>query len=332
MERTVRNLFSEQVLWESAHRFGANPGSLRLLSDVENFVYEGDAGGALLILRITHSSHRTVEAILGELDWIAHLRAHGISVPPPIRSVAGEHVEVVITGDTSFAATAFEKASGENIIEANRCTPEMYEKWGRVLGRMHALAKGYAPRNPLYRRAQWFEDDLVVNAEKYIPGQDTILEKYRNLTDYLHTLPRDQDSYGLIHADCTDVNFFVHDGEITVFDLDDCQYHWFLYDIAVILFDTLPWLPHHGMDKEGFGCYFWRHFMRGYGLENALDPSWLSQLSHFLRLREMNLYLVFHKKWDLDSLQEWQADRLKEFKYHLENDVPYTYASGVCTI
>ena len=46
--------------------------------------------------------------------------------------------------------------------------------------------------------------------------------------------PKIADSYGLIHNDFNDGNFTVDydNGDITVFDFDDCCYFWFMYDLA----------------------------------------------------------------------------------------------------
>ena len=319
MEKNVLNLFDAHILRESARRFGANP-ALRLVSQVENFVYEGEDGQRPLILRVTHSSHRTAEAILGELDWIEYLYANGVSVPQAIGSVGGKLVEVVESDDSHFLVTAFQKLHGENIIKADACTPGMYQKWGRILGRMHALAKHYEPRHASYRREQWFQDDHVRHAAKYVAGQAIILEKHRRLMGHLHALPRDKDSFGLIHTDFTDVNFFVYDQEIAAFDFDDCQYHWFAYDIAVILFD-IHWLPQREMGKEEFERFFWEHFWQGYTRENVLDGYWLDQLPLLMKLCEMCLYVFFYIKWDFDNLEEWQRDMIKKYQDNIEKDV-----------
>ena len=54
---------------------------------------------------------------------------------------------------------------------------------------------------------------------------------------WLDSLPKDDDCYGLIHADIHQGNFFVDENDnITIFDFDDCHYHWFAYDLAVPLF------------------------------------------------------------------------------------------------
>jgi Ser/Thr protein kinase RdoA (MazF antagonist) len=187
---------------------------------------------------------------------------------------------------------------------------------------MHALAQDYPPPGQASLRPAWHQNDLLVNAEHYLAEQPAALQRLQTLTAELRQLPQTPDSFGLAHTDFTDVNFFVHDQQIYAYDFDDCEHHWFVYDIAVILFDSLPWLPHHEMDEQTFAVHFWEHFMGGYTQENTLDQSWLDRLPLFMKLRQLCLYTFFHKKWDFSDLQEWQQKMVQEFKTNIENDLP----------
>ena len=44
---------------------------------------------------------------------------------------------------------------------------------------------------------------------------------------------------------------------------------------------------------------------------------------HFLKLREMDLYIVIHRSLDLDDLDPWCASFMDNRKVKIENDVPY---------
>jgi Ser/Thr protein kinase RdoA (MazF antagonist) len=321
MERKVRELFNTDILLEAARLFNARADSAVLLSDMENFVYACDGAKDPIVLRITHSSHRNIQALQGELDWMAYLSKGGVPLPEPLRSMDGNLVEQVGGDNGQFLATAFSKIPGQTILDAEECTPEIYQQWGGVLGRMHALTKDYLPPHPSLRRPAWFENDILANAKNYIPGQTVVIDKLKNLMDDLQTLPQDRDSFGLIHSDFTDVNFFVHDHHITAFDFDDSEYHWLIYDIAVILFD-IPWLPQLDLNEADFGKYFWQSFYKGYSKENVLDGNWLERLPQFMKLRQIFLYIVYHKKWDLDNLTARQQQVLSEYKDKIENDIP----------
>lgn len=313
----------------SAALFNLKSETLDLISDMENFVYLSEAKIPPCVLRITHSSHRTKEEILGEFEWIEFLAENGVSVIRPIYSINGMLVEVIDVGKTHFLVTAFLKIPGMTILDANECTPGIYQQWGQTLGKMHGLAKLFIPQNPAHKRSEWFMEDGVKNADKYIPTQTYILEKYKRLISDLGDLPKDQNSYGLIHGDLSDVNFFVHDHKITVFDFDDCTYHWFVHDIAVILYDCLDWLPHGEMTHEAFVRFFWKNFYQGYCRENDLDSFWMDQLPKFLKLREMNLYVVLHKKWDLNDLQGRRQIYLDKLKHNIQNDIFFLDSSSL---
>ena len=57
----------------------------------------------------------------------------------------------------------------------------------------------------------------------------------------MDTLRQESDAYGLVHADLHMGNFFVdHSGQMTVFDFDDCCFHWFGYDCAVSVVSSMP--------------------------------------------------------------------------------------------
>jgi amicoumacin kinase len=322
MERRVRGLFTPDLLYKSARLFGADVKSALLLSEMENFVYSCDSAKGQLILRITHHSHRSTDELLGELDWMAYLSRGGVPLALPFQSIHGNLVEQVGIGESRFVVTAFPKLPGQTILEAHECTPEIFHQWGRIMGKMHTLSKDYHPTIPSYRRFTWIENDIFVNAGKYIDGQSMILCKMQKLIADLQGLPQDRESYGLVHRDFTDVNFLVNDHRIAVIDFDDAEYHWFIYDIAIVLFDSLPFLPHQEMDEGCFGKYFWHYFYNGYTQENRLDDSWLERLPQFIKLCQIFMYIWFHKKWDQDKLTEGRKSVIARYKENIENDVP----------
>jgi hypothetical protein len=49
----------------------------------------------------------------------------------------------------------------------------------------------------------------------------------------------------------------------------------------------------------------------------------LKQLNLFWKLREMILYLFYHKKLDVNNLSERQQALLREAKHTIENDILY---------
>ncbi len=89
---------------------------------------------------------------------------------------------------------------------------------------MHHLTKSYVPGSDGFRPDGM--EDLGGFAEKFLPPSEIeVITKWNCMLDYLRTLPKGIDEYGLIHQDLHGGNFFVDDaGNMTIFDFDDSQY------------------------------------------------------------------------------------------------------------
>jgi Ser/Thr protein kinase RdoA (MazF antagonist) len=66
------------------------------------------------------------------------------------------------------------------------------------------------------------------------------------------------------------------------------------------------------------------HFLSGYRAENHLEGEWLKEIPSFLKLREIDLYAVIHRSFDVDNIDDpWVARYMKNRKTRIENDVPF---------
>lgn len=326
MDKKALEIYRNKVLHEAAKYFGVTKVQLELLTGgSENFVYGYERNDKDFILRITHSSHRNVDLIKGELDWINYLVNNGASVSRPIFSNNKELVEVIEINDSYYSVVSFEKAKGIRAekLETTEWNANLFQRWGQAMGKIHALTKKYKPRNNSIKRPEWYEEDYY-NVEKYLPPSQTIvIEKSCSLIRHLDTLPKDKDSYGLIHLDVHLGNFFVYDGEITLFDFDDCAYGWFVMDIATILFDTLMLHPSIEEDKKCFARYFMENYLKGYNGENSITSYWLKQIPDFLKLQEILIYTIIHHDCDLNNLDEWCKNFMNNRRHNIENDIPF---------
>jgi Ser/Thr protein kinase RdoA (MazF antagonist) len=326
MEIAVVQEFNDEIVNEAAARYGIDKEKLKLISDFENYIYEYEKDDQYYILRFTHSSHRTENLVNGELDWIFYLHKNGANVCNPVFSNNNKLVERIDAKNSYFLATAFEKAPGEPPRRNNAAlwNSSLFEKWGQTVGKMHALTKNYKPSDEYPKRFELQEDDLYQNGESYIKVYgDGLVQKHRDLMKWYRSLPVSNDSYGLVQTDVHQGNFFVKDNNITVFDFDDCAYTWFMNDIAIVLFYATWRLPYDEKTRTQFAKSFLEHFLRGYKLENSLDPSWLKTIPSFLKLREIIVFTVFNKKFDLENLNVNQKALLDDMRHKIENDIPF---------
>ncbi|QYR22814.1 phosphotransferase [Paenibacillus sp. sptzw28] len=313
MEQEVEKLFGESILREAAIRFDLNAGTWRKLGDFENYVYEADRDGKQVILRLTHSSHRTLDEIHAELNWIAYLSSSGLGDQiseclPSRNALTAERIDA---GDSYFIACLFRKAPGQRADWKDPAVwnAELFGAWGAVTGRMHRITEGYNQTvgNGIPRRAEWDEDELLIHADRYIPKDEPVVrERLETVMARLRRLPKPVDGYGLIHTDLHEGNFFVDRGRITVFDFDDCAYNWFVHDLAIPMYYAVSrGAPEsYGGDRSAFARDFFLAFWQGYAPEYRLAPEWLDALPVFLEMRDLTLYLVLHKKMDVNSLPE----------------------------
>jgi Ser/Thr protein kinase RdoA (MazF antagonist) len=321
MDPKIVKRYNDDILHEAMQCFGIKENQIELLDGFESFIYEFcRPQDGEFILRVGHSGRRTPEMIAGEVDWINYLARGGANVSRAILSNQGKLVEAIDDGHgEQFLATAFIKARGGPSWETE-WTPEFIEHYGRVIGRIHRLTKDYAPSNPAWQRPEW-DSAGNLEIEKWLPASETVaLQKFQALMRHFETLPKDRGNYSLIHQDAHGGNFYVHEGEITLFDFDDCVYSWFIYDIAMVLF-------YAAMFKDDMGAYtaaFMRDFLRGYSRENTLDPQWLLELPHFLKLREIDLYALIHFSFDLETEDDpWVTGYMEGRKERIDADLPY---------
>lgn len=320
MERRIKERYSDNILQEATRRFGIADGQIRLLDGFESFMYEFEKNESSYILRIGHSLRRNVALIQAEVDWINYLAAGGATVARAVLSERGNLVEGVDDGQgEQFLATAFIKASGGPPAQ-DVWNARLFERYGQLIGRMHALSKSYEPPRPEWRRPHWNDAEMLEVDRLLPPSEWRVLERYHELMERLATLPRDRETYGLIHQDAHGGNFFVDDvGNITLFDFDDCAYSWYANDIAIVLFYAVMY-PKSADDIREFMI----PFLKGYHTENRLDPAWLQEIPYFLKLREIDMYAVIHRSFDVNNLDDpWVARFMAGRKERLEAGTPY---------
>jgi Ser/Thr protein kinase RdoA (MazF antagonist) len=171
------------------------------------------------------------------------------------------------------------------------------------------------------KRPEW-DDDSNEFVERYLPAAETLARgKYRALCDHLNTLPKDKHSYGLIHQDAHENNFFMDQaGAITLFDFDDCAYSWYINDIAIVLF----YMSMEEDDPSAFTRQFMPAILRGSQSAHRLDLRWLSEIPAFLKLRELELYAVMHRDFDVANIDDpWCARFMRDRKFKIEHDLPF---------
>jgi amicoumacin kinase len=297
------------------HLYGQIEGDLVRINDgFHNTVYTTRH----FIFRVTPSSRRKKSDITNELTFIESLWKYGVPVSLPVKSLLERLVEPL---DENHFVVAFEKAKGTPIDVTNRnvWNKQLYFHWGNLLGKMHNAGGKIKVNRPTWTVNQ---PDLLNLFPKITSG--TIANKYKQLLNKLMNFQPTTNLFGLIHNDLHQGNIFVNEGSLTLFDFDDCAYHWFAYDIATAFYHAYWQASSFTPENTNFSREFWEHFLRGYQQEHKISKEIIQQIPIFLKIREIFLYTLFLEKWDLANLQDWQAYTLTDLKSNIESGKPYS--------
>jgi Ser/Thr protein kinase RdoA (MazF antagonist) len=322
MDPKSKAIYSDAILAEAMRRYSIPEGQIELLDGFESFIYTFHKDQKDYILRLSHSLRYSLVGIEGEIDWINYLAAGGVLAARAVPALSGRLAEQIEDGAGGyFTASAFEKAPGGPASRAD-WEAGLLIRIGALLGQMHRLSQDYNPPESRLRRHEW-DEGLDQSAALYLPpGEERVTARWNELLAELRALPRDRQSYGLIHQDMHGGNFFLDGQNITLFDFGDCCYGWFAYDLAIAFFYVIP---HYCRTPEQLAlarrCL--EELWSGYCQENTLDPAWLENIPAFLKLREIDLYIAIHRSLDLNNLDPWCASFMAGRKEHIEDALPF---------
>jgi len=281
------------------------------------------------ILRIASANHRSKEETQSEIDFLLFLKENGVSVSSPLKGLDGEYVYAINEHNEKWIVSAFEIAKGKDFRSRSNDTDIRFYEAGRMLGKIHKYSKIYSPSNPNPRR-QWYESQHLVKASNLFEEYDHQLKvKFDEFIDQMNKLPKTNDSYGLIHGDYLFSNYFFNGNNITVIDFDECEYSWFIYDIAVCMYYYLL-----GSDptkvsskiKEAEKLLY--NLLSGYIKENHIDLRWIININLFFKMREYVLMSTLLER-NCEGLKGWNKSFFDGALDRQLNDKPFIRADFV---
>ena len=243
------------------------------------------------------------------MDFHYYLFENNICVSAPLKTINGELVILTHDNGEDYIITAFAWLNGQT-WGYDGSNAQMSYNWGKVIGDMHCAAKDYKPPNEydvqkdIFNGYYWgaFFDNLTVYPDVY--------EITRELLGEMTVLPRDKDSFGVIHGDLHQGNFFTDGDKIHIIDFGDSIYGWFGLDVAISLCHALWWgrKDNNGNDYTNLII---ENFFRGYLSANQLSDFWLSKIPMFMKYRHI---CMNPEKHGLGCNRE-------EWIYNIENDI-----------
>lgn len=247
------------------------------------------------VLRISSTGDRTEMDYLTETEFVHYLAEHGAPVADVIPSVNGKLIEVVDDDEGVVFISLFEYAKGMLLCDngyryrEGASLEEYFYNTGKTLGKIHELSKHFELTED-HRRPDYFDKYNMEYINNLIPDTPTIYSDLKNAIDArlekFQKLPIDSQNYGLIHFDFSDGNYHIDmaNGNITVFDFDNCMYCWYMFDLANLYLHGEGWFrnePDPTKRAAGMKHYF-DTILKGYKSETTISDEFLNQLPLFI--------------------------------------------------
>ncbi len=265
---------------------------VEFVSASENTVYRvTTSDAASYALRVHRPGYHTLPELESENFWTMALAGAGVATPRPLVTREGHGYATVpygSDGDVRHVGMIewLDGASLEEVLEEEgRDVPALFGELGGLIGRMHTQAEQWE-LPPEFERHRLDVDGLLGEepfwgrfweVREFAPRRELVLEIRARLAAALHAFGTSADRFGLIHSDLLPPNLLVRaDGSIAAIDFDDTAHGWFLYDIAVALFEVST--------DPGYGAYR-DALVAGYRAERALGDEDVARLPIFILVR-----------------------------------------------
>ncbi len=321
MENQIVKFYNDTELKkEIADKFKLENETIVLIGGFENIIYEVSSDSKKYILRITHSSHRNREQLKGEIEWMNYLLDKDNSIIKPIPFRNNNFIESISYKSSTFFITKFSKAPGLAPNQKN-WNNILIESFGNEIGKLHSDSREYIPNDLQCKRPDWDDNIFIDDEEETSDNLQNIHIKYKDLLNKIDKLPKNKDSFGLIHGDIHFGNVMLDINEITILDFDDCAYDWYLNDIAVFLFYSIC-IYSQDIDGIDFVHNFLEHFLKGYRQHSEIRNEELLSLSLFLKRKEISFFLILSSLPE-NELYDYEKKFMNGRKEKIEADVPF---------
>ncbi len=319
----VRIIYSDKEIISFAERFTSSVESIELLGQSHNTVYKITCRNSF-ILRVTPLCHRSRNEIVSELDFLIHLHENGATVSSPLLSLTGDLVIGFQSDSGDGHISAFTIAEGLDWRTRDNDHISL-EHIGRSHGKIHKESRNYDPVN-FPKRRQYFESQhLKKAAQVFRKANPKLVEYFESYLADLSVMTKSPLNYGLTHGDFLFSNYNItSDNKVTVFDFDECEYSWYINDIAICVYYYLlggdpTELNKKSEEAEQMVC----SLMKGYLAEYPLPLEELEKMNLLFSMRDYILLSTIYerdhvyRKWEKDFIGG-AVDRITNKRHFIE--------------
>jgi Ser/Thr protein kinase RdoA (MazF antagonist) len=250
---------------------------------------------------------RTLAEVRSEMAWLFAIRREtDLVVPEPVGAANGSPLTVAEADGVPGPRTCvlFRRHPGRFLDGG--LTPTHLERVGRFMARLHEHALHFEPP-PDFRR--WRIGDTTGAVAGYIAAtvESAFGSRGRGIAEDVisstqrvqHELGTDHETYGLIHADLHQDNYFFHRGQVRAIDFDDCGWGHFAYDLSVTLSEVRTRPDYPALQAA---------LLRGYREARRFPVEHEPHLKTFYRLRLLQLILWFIEQRHHPAFADWETE------------------------
>lgn len=245
------------------------------------FIFPGEPH----MIRVSIGSVKTREETMSEVLWVDDLKQFSETVCEPFPSLKNHIVEEFEIDGVHYRAAMFRTARGA-VREITDLDAMHFIAVGDLLGRIHAAGADSAKAGISYKRKKWYEKQApsFAYARENLPAD--LMERIDGIYEKVKAVPEDPRWFGMIHGDFHSNNYFVDGNNIWIFDFDECNYGYFMYDIASA---CITWLMNgYHMEKcrrDALNEDILPYFRTGYELHLKLPEEHWQLLELFIEYR-----------------------------------------------
>ncbi|MDM5249522.1 phosphotransferase [Lysinibacillus sp. G4S2] len=266
--------------------------------------------------RITN--YKSFDEQLEEVNYTNFLFKEGLGVSPTIASINGKAIEKITLENKEVLIVLYKSAPGVH-LPRNEWNAEILKELGRQMGKLHRISKKFEEIHPIRYINDWHDNEEYAFL-KYIPKEEcAIRDIAKEVLSSIKKIPKNNSNYGLLHGDLWLENILVdNDSNLTMVDFQDCEKHFYIFDLAVPIYSALEYSFVGGGNIVEYGRSITKAIIEGYQEENELSSEMLDKLPLFIKLKEIFEYSLMHMYWDKEKLTEEQIRIMNHYRLRLE--------------
>ncbi|RSK27734.1 protein kinase [Bacillus sp. HMF5848] len=264
------------------------------------------------------SNYKSYEHQYEELSWMEYLSQHGVGVATVVRSNNQQLIEKIKL-EQEINTVLFEAAPGIHMPK-QQWDESVFKKLGQEIGKMHRLSKHYTAHYPINYLNDW-QNNHEYDFLSYIPEQETtIRDLCKKIVNEINSIPQNCNTYGVIHGDIWLDNVLVtKEKKLTLIDFQDCEKHYYMFDLAVPLYSALEFSFVGGRNIKEYSYAIKESLFEGYASECTISAELTNTLPLFLKLKELFEYRAMHRYWEKKNLSEEQVRIMNLYRIRIEN-------------